>query len=235
MLDNTLMLDFMSGFYGYGNYRADVWFIGMEEGGGGSFGEVATRLSHWDKRGRMELEDARAYHLAIGMPRFFQQPVSLQNTWKQLIRVYLSLQKLPVSIEEIRGFQMNHLGQHNGDTALLELMPLPSPGRREWHYSQWSGLSNLHSRETYYQSTMPGRIHHLWARITEHQPRFVILYGLTCLSHYEQVAGGSFSKDTAYGIYTRVDEAILFAAIKHPAAMGASNQYFEEVGAYLRS
>ncbi len=33
MLDDTLVTSFMSGFYGYGSYSADYWFVGMEEGG----------------------------------------------------------------------------------------------------------------------------------------------------------------------------------------------------------
>jgi hypothetical protein len=64
--DDQLLLDFMNAFYGYGNYKAPYWFIGMEEGGGDSFEEVTKRLSVWDRRGRRELEDAAEYFEEVG-------------------------------------------------------------------------------------------------------------------------------------------------------------------------
>ncbi len=33
MLDDHLLQDFIDGFYGYGNYNAPYWFVGMEGGG----------------------------------------------------------------------------------------------------------------------------------------------------------------------------------------------------------
>lgn len=35
----------MHHFYGYGNYQADYWFVGMEEGGGDTFDKVSKRLA----------------------------------------------------------------------------------------------------------------------------------------------------------------------------------------------
>ena len=44
MLNDRLLNDFISSFFGYGNYRGDCWFIGMEEGGGGTLDEVSRRF-----------------------------------------------------------------------------------------------------------------------------------------------------------------------------------------------
>lgn len=35
-LDDTLLEEFVQGFYGYDNLSAPCWFVGMEEGGGNS-------------------------------------------------------------------------------------------------------------------------------------------------------------------------------------------------------
>jgi hypothetical protein len=43
--NDPLLQDFMSSFYGYGNFQGAYWFIGMEEGGGDSFEEVSRRLA----------------------------------------------------------------------------------------------------------------------------------------------------------------------------------------------
>ena len=45
LLNDQLLTEFFQNFYGYGNYRGQFWFIGMEEGSGNSFSEINTRLS----------------------------------------------------------------------------------------------------------------------------------------------------------------------------------------------
>lgn len=90
MLDNTLIQEFIYGFYGYGTYSEPFWFVGMEEGGSGALEDVQQRLTAWDARGRHELEDVASYHRAIGITRFWDEPVRLQSTWSGLIRVLLT-------------------------------------------------------------------------------------------------------------------------------------------------
>lgn len=69
MFKDEILEAFISGFYGYGNYGARLWFIGMEEGGGGSREQIARRLDAWDKRGRNELEDVVDYHRVLSRGR----------------------------------------------------------------------------------------------------------------------------------------------------------------------
>lgn len=71
MFDDHLLTEFMNKFYGYGNFATPYWFIGMEEGGGDSFEEVAQRLTVWKQRGRRELEDVADYHMALGITHPF--------------------------------------------------------------------------------------------------------------------------------------------------------------------
>ncbi|MCA9909957.1 MAG: hypothetical protein KC519_14970, partial [Anaerolineae bacterium] len=90
-LNDALLKRFMHGFYGYGNLHAPFWFVGMEEGGGKSFDEIATRLRVWQMRGEKLTEDVMDYHVDIGMPDFFYDKIKLQPTWAKLIRVLLGL------------------------------------------------------------------------------------------------------------------------------------------------
>ena len=82
MLDDALVTSFMSGFYGYGSYSANYWFVGMEEGGAGSAEEIVTHLEHWDRRGREELEDLRDFQVTKGNVDYFTGTPKLQGTWR---------------------------------------------------------------------------------------------------------------------------------------------------------
>ena len=72
MLDNDLIDEFINKFYGYGNLNSDLWFVGMEEGGGNSFEEINTRLNIWSDRGKKTVEDLVDYHFKIGIDQFFE-------------------------------------------------------------------------------------------------------------------------------------------------------------------
>jgi hypothetical protein len=43
-ISDQLIESYTSMFYGYGNYAAPFWFIGIEEGGGGTDDEIRRRL-----------------------------------------------------------------------------------------------------------------------------------------------------------------------------------------------
>src|SRR5713226_7016665 len=99
MFDDQLLTAFINHFYGYGNYDAKYWFVGMEEGGGNDFTEIVKRINAWDSRGRKELEDVAEYHKAIGITRLFDERPRLQTTWNKMIRILLSAEGQRVSTE----------------------------------------------------------------------------------------------------------------------------------------
>ena len=105
MNKDNLLETFIHNFYGYGNYQANYWFIGMEEGGGNSIEEINRRLNSWNNRGKFELEDVAEYHFAIGIPEHFRDPAKLQPTWNKLIRTLLSAQGQPGSTDDVREYQ----------------------------------------------------------------------------------------------------------------------------------
>ena len=127
LLDERLTLDYMHRFLGYGTLEGDCWFIGMEEGGGGSLEEIASRLTAWKQLHRPQLADLRTFHDQIGMEKFFSGQVRLQTTWARLIRLLLSLRGKSATLGDVRDCQARNWGSLQGDHCLLELLPLPSP------------------------------------------------------------------------------------------------------------
>jgi hypothetical protein len=236
MFNNQLLEAYIGGFYGYGSYGAEFWFIGMEEGGGGSREQIGRRLDAWDTRGRKELDDVVEYHREVGYntKRFDERP-KLGKTWSKLIRVLLSSRGYDPSQEQVRDYQKNRLARKNSDSCLVELLPLPSPGTNLWLYYGESTLPFLKDRKTYKEHVRPLRVAHLRRRIEEHQPRVVVFYSLTYLRYWEEVAGMNLHPAQPDG--TRVGTAgrTIFVVTRHPVARGVTNEYFHAVGRMIGS
>ena len=227
--DDQLLDEFAHNFHGYGNYSGQLWFIGMEEGGGNSFTEVAKRLNAWADRGRRELEDVAEYHNAIGITYLFNDRPKLQPTWNKLIRILLSSNSQTPTTEQVREYQRASLGRVGRDTCLLELLPLPSPSTGRWLYAQHSRLPYLADRETYKQACLALRTAHLRKRINEHKPRAVVFYSFTYQEHWQAIAGVDLLQESN-GVYTGRNRSTLFIMTKHPAVKGVTNEYFHQAG-----
>jgi len=230
MLNDELLEDFMQGFYGYGTFQAPIWFVGMEEGGGGSFEEIRRRLAAWDTLGRHALEDVVEYHKMFGVERFWNEPVVLQPTWASIIRVLLGSRGLSPTTEEVKTFQRETLGRANSGTCLIELLPLPSPNTATWLYASLSSLPKLQSRKTYLTYYSPLRIQQIQALIAEYRPPIVVFYGLGYLPLWQAVADNALRPSEPAGFYMGHHGSSTFVAIKHPASRGVANSYFDSVG-----
>ncbi len=229
LFDDQLLGEFVQNFYGYGNYRGQFWFIGMEEGGGNSFPEINARLTAWENRGRNELEDVAEYHNDIGVMDWFNDKPRLQPTWNKLIRILLSSSGQIPTTEQVRKYQQTLLGRPDGNTCLLELLPLPSPSIGQWLYAKHSKLPHLKNRETYRQECIASRITHLQGRINQYQPKGVIFYSLSYQEYWKKIADVYFYEDSER-IYFGRNESTLFVITKHPAAKGITSEYFHQVG-----
>jgi hypothetical protein len=236
VLDDALLEEYLHTFYGYGHYAAPYWLVGMEEGGRDSEEEISCRLDIWMKRGRPELDDVLAFHQESGhhrLDRWFQPNPPLQPTWKQLIRLLLCVWKRVPGTETIRAYQGGSLGRKSGETALLELLPLPSPSTGQWPYARYSRLPYLRDRVTYRDHVLGRRAAHLRARIREHAPRLVVFYSLGYRNDWQLISGASFEPASLEGFYLASNGPTLFALTKHPTATGVSNAYFEKAGALI--
>ncbi|MFZ4658505.1 MAG: hypothetical protein ACOYNY_15950 [Caldilineaceae bacterium] len=233
--DDQLLHAFMHHFYGYGNYQADYWFIGMEEGGGDTFDEVCKRLTVWDQRGQQELEDVAEYHIVLGITHPFAEKPKLQPTWAKLIRVLLSIEGETPTKDDVRRYQQQQWARRTGNVCLLELLPLPSPSTSHWLYAQHSQLPDLITREHYRERWSALRIERLRQRITKHQPKAVIFYGFGYLPYWTAIVGAPLQPILAGTMVARHQNNCLYLVLKHPAATGVTSEYFHEAGRYIRS
>lgn len=233
-LDPKRLSAFMSGHFGYGNFAAPIWFFGMEEGGGNSAEEIERRIAAWSDLGRRTVSDLRDYHLAIGVDRYWLERPPIQRTWGCLIRVLLASKGLAPTTDDVRAYQRDHLGRHDGESGLLELMPLPSPGTTRWLYGSMASDPALATREAYMEHWLPARVQRLRELIAEHRPRAVVFYGVSYLAHWEAVTGVELAE---VGDGVRVGQGVgtRFVVAKHPAARLTGNQHFEQVGALARA
>ncbi len=234
-LDSALLEDFMGRFYGYGNYLGDYWFVGMEEGGGNSFAGIERRLNTWKERGGRELEDVAEYHLAIGVTSLFSERPKIQPSWGKLIRVILAMKGYSPTVNQIRDYQRDCLGRMDGDTCLLELLPLPSPSTRHWIYGDYSELPYLADRDTYRRTLRDGRIKHLQQRIKQYRPKVVLFYSFSYREQWQTISGVDFSPIDEGKFYVGSNGTSVFVMTMHPAATGLSNDYWHRVGHVIAS
>lgn len=134
-LDDKTVKAFIEGFFGYGNWAAPIWFVGMEEGGGESVAEIRRRIDAWSSRGQHDLEDLVEYHEAIGVMKHLGERAKLQPTWSKLVHVLLGIRGDVATPATVREYQTTNWGRRNGASCLIELLPLPSPGISDWIYS----------------------------------------------------------------------------------------------------
>jgi hypothetical protein len=236
MLDDEILDKFIHRFYGYGNYQGKYWFIGMEEGGGNSYEEISQRLFAWDNRGVQELEDVAAFHHAINIDYLFDDHPKIQPTWNKLIRIVLNAESLICDTQTVRDYQRDKLGRPDGDTCLLELYPLPSPGLTHWLYGSHSSLSYLKDRDSYKNHVRHERISHLREKISNYHPPIVIFYGFGYEENWEWIAERQIKTeiDSKLGFYSSSTLQTLFIIVKHPATMGVTNEYFHNIGNFIR-
>jgi len=237
-MNDATLTDYCNRFLGFGHWNASIWFIGIEEAGGWKVEEVENRLRVWDGHGRQPLEDAPRFYPASGNTFWHGANAKIQWTWEQLIRVLLLAQGKADTDDAILSYQCSQLGATNGETCLMELLPLPSPNARDWNYDQWSTLAWLQSRNGYINEILARRENELRRQINEHKPRVVIFYGLklpdrSLLPSWSSIAGGHFQQaiEDEEILLWRENANTIFFLMRHPVA--ESDEYFRKIGSFL--
>jgi hypothetical protein len=139
--------------------------------------------------------------------------------------------------EAILDYQRKHLGRIGGETCLAELLPLPSPSIKEWRHSNWSELRWLSSRDYYYAHLLVPRAAELARRFKVMSPSLVIFYGTSFFRTWSWVAGATWAQAIPGKLVTFTAGHTTYFVTKHPAdpALGNTrNDYFREIGDYLR-
>lgn len=235
MLDDLLLQDFIQGFRGYGTFEAPWWFVGMEEGGGNDEAEIARRLSAWDKRGRLELDDVAEFHREFGVSKFWKKNPPTQPTWRKLIRLMLAAtmkQASEITLKQIREYQRDHWGRTESETCLLELLPLPSPDSEVWQYDAWSEICQLADRDSYREWMIPSRIEFIRRRIEKYRPKIVVFYGKEYLKYWQEIASVASWTDDSNGFSICESAGTKFVAVPHPASEWA-NSFWTNIGRRL--
>lgn len=231
MLDDQLLKKYIHTFYGYGNYKGDFWFVGKEEGGGRTIDDILRRLSAWSQRECRELEDVCEYHQAFGVKRLFDQRPPIQRTWGKLIRTLLKAKGQEVTSEKVRRYQGQYLAREDGESCLLELLPLPSPKATKWLYADYSQLPQLRERQHYKEFYAEQRANHIKQRIVEHKPRAVVFYSSDAwYQDWWKVIAKGVDFTHEHGFQWGTNGSTLFVIAKHPTTHGVTNQYFEAIG-----
>ncbi len=171
-------LDHLLKFVGYGNLNANVWFLGMEEAGGGE-DNLRRRLKF------KEVEDCAEAHGILGIRKHHWGKKTIQRTWRGMCCIMLELDGEEITTENIRSYQAEVLGRFAGRTLLTELMPIPKPAINEWGYE--SLLPQFSSAEDYYRRVKPKRIQQFRQLIDTHQPSIVIGYGKKYWLEYKEL------------------------------------------------
>jgi hypothetical protein len=161
-------LEHLLDFVGYGRLDAPVWFLGMEEAGGGEQ-NIRARLKF------RTVEDCAEAHRTLGITHRHWGKRVIQRTWRGMCYIMLRLENKPVDTESIRQYQAESLGRYGGQTLLVELMPIPKHDIGAWGYEEL--IPQFKSREDYYQQVKPRRLAYLQTLLHEHRPRVVIGYG----------------------------------------------------------
>jgi hypothetical protein len=161
-------LEYLLNFVGYGKLSADVWFIGMEEAGGGE-NNIRSRLKF------RQVEDCAEAHKILGITEHHSGKKTIQKTWRGMCYIMLRLEGKAANRENIRNYQADFLGRFQGNSMLCELMPIPKPTINSWGYETL--IPQFKSSDEYYQVVRPRRIKYLQNLIAEYQPKIVIGYG----------------------------------------------------------
>ena len=229
--DNELK-EYMDAFFGYGDLNAPIWFIGMEEGGGDSLGNIKRRLNAWQKLGCSTVLDIAEFHKEIGDFAYFENEntAKLQPTWNKLIRYMLAYEGHATNLKNVRKFQVNRLGRFASQTCLLELMPLPSPKVSDWLYKDISDLPELISRELYTQKISPNRIMRLSSFINQYQPKRVVFYSKSYARIWSKFVSAQAKWENKQDMSFVKENSIEYFILPHPVAPGVSNKFYEDCG-----
>lgn len=172
--------------FGMPGWTAPYWFVGLEERGAETCGDIVNRIENWRVIGREagpNLIDVEAYCERIGEHRWHQPGNSTQSTWKSLIKLVLNYEGTEVTQENVLQLQQGRLGRAVGKSvSLIEFSPLPARNGLDWPYSRCvpqplRGVHNLDSRPAFLASIEEARCFHLGEQIRVHQPKWVVFYG----------------------------------------------------------
>jgi hypothetical protein len=238
------ILEFMEKFFGYGDLSSPYWFVGLEESCEAKQEDFERRLHTWEALGRETTVDVAKFHYRFSTSageNLFGRAAHLQKTWSQLIRIFLNATgDSPIDKSAILEYQKKDLARlGKKETCLLELRPLPSPGKNTFLYSEcYPDIDELQSREIYENFVTPLRIKKFRELLIWNKPRVVVFYAFGEKNNWEQIVSPCRFDEKVIGgrrcYIGRGSNGILFIISQHPNTRGVTNEYFDEIGKVIK-
>jgi hypothetical protein len=210
-------------FFGFGNWDADVWFIGPEQGMSKDDTTLLTRFEAWKRMGSQDLLDCRKYHEEIAEHRFHTKgsngKVEPQHTWRKLIRTGLAYRGIDADQDAVLNYQANGWGSAEGNDCVIELSGLPA-------HSQ--GVKRAASADV-----LSKRIDEIAMRLASPKYKIVLLYGggrnNNCAVAWQRLTHGLEKRQ--FGLFTICESAnATFVRCPHPTASIKGNSNEEWIG-----
>lgn len=171
-------LEYLLNFVGFGKLNADVWFLGMEEAGEGKE-NIRARLKF------KQVEDCAEAHKILGITKHHSGKKIIQPTWRGMCYIMLRLDGKETDRESIRNYQADYLGRFQGNSLLLELLPIPKPSIGSWGYENL--IPQFASSAEYYKVVKPRRVKYLQRLMSEYSPKIIICYGKMYWQEYKEI------------------------------------------------
>jgi hypothetical protein len=204
-------------FYGFGDWTAPYWFIGLEPGKApgeeADNGHIVRAWANGLKKG--ELVDCLEYYRAIGVDAWHKERAKLQPTWRPLMLFLMTALDREADKDALRDYQRTRWGQiGDGETCVIELSGIPA-----------KSLAVETDRRRYLQQRMEA----IREKIGSHKPRVVLMYGLAAQSEWERVAGNALRPDEVLDA-----GSTLFVMTPSPTAYRRKNADWENLGVQVR-
>jgi hypothetical protein len=221
----------LQNFWGYGNLKGKIWFVGMEEGIGADEPFPLERFISTKDKVVTDIRD----NTSPDHQRWFKLNAPTQNTYRPLIYIlmYLRLRRMP-KIQDVRMYQFCEFGLANNTHALLELMPLPSRSVKaeDWLYSEVP-LEGLKTRKEYLKKYKPARTEALKALIEKHQPKLVLFYSRSYLNDWQHIIPEPLNEIIPGKLHMVKCQNTTYAVTAHPTSRGMKTSDWEEIASKI--
>lgn len=228
----TDQLQRLLNFKGYGRANAPIWFIGMEEGIGGTannidsniYTNIMTRVEKYDS----DVMDMVAAHNAMNydISTIASSPTQVW-TWMAKIALALSNDTAVSPLDYIR----TRLGRTDGYTFLTELLPIPVVNNYSWP-DLYKVLTPYQDRKAYWDAVIDIRKQMLIDLIDQNEPRYIFAYGKRYHADFKVLfTGVKFKQVRTFLIGQRNNTTIILSPFFGVGALSTAD--FEALMKYL--
>jgi hypothetical protein len=227
--DEDLFEIFSNSFYGFGQYRSPLWFVGPYASLlTNDRAEIASRLEFWHRRGQPQTVDLPRFLSMIGDDRWSAEQPPLHRVRSKLARICLAFEGQAIE-ERLRSYQATEFGSFAGSIAALHVLAVETRSETPWPFST-AERAHLRSSNLYADRFADRRLRHLSRRLRRHRPPVVIFYDLTHRAWWEHLAGCVFEKTPVRDCFAVRGGPTLYLMVRHPESIGTRNDYFDRVG-----